>query len=554
MANENKRVEDDVIDLGALFWAFLRLLRRFWWIIPILALAAAAAGCIRLQSSYVPMYRSEASFTVVTEGGENDGFSFYYDNLTAGQLDSTFPYILSSSLLTDAIREDLGTERINGSISASVIPNSNLVTMSVTSTSAADARAILESAIRVYPEVSRFVIGATRFNMIDPPTEPDEPYNTLSYRRTAAQWGLIGAGAALVLLVIGAFLKKTVQTTDELSSDLNLQCLGTVPEVRFKARGRRQVRQVSCLSGEIPGSFREGIQGLWLRVNREMEKNGCRVLLITSTAAGEGKTVAARNLAYTAASHGKRVLLVDADLRKQNGTGTEEAGLAEVVLKGASPEEVIRYDEESGIYLTGSGRPEGKIARLLSRREIDEFFAAARESMDLVIIDTPPCGPFSDAAVLAERADGILYVVRYDAVQKRRILEGVGAMEDTEVKLLGYVFNSIPVHGGGYGYYGYGRYGYGYYGYGQYGHGRSGYGRNGYASRGSEEEAVDSGESAGEPESDLEWESVEALEEQELETAAAQEETEPGEEEQPVEGDVMDAVQENQEEKESDAR
>ena len=77
---------------------------------------------------------------------------------------------------------------------------------------------------------------------------------------------------------------------------------------------------------------------------------------------------------------------------------------------------------------------------------------------------------------------------------------------------------------------------------------------NGYASRGSEEEAVDSGESAGEPESDLEWESVEALEEQELETAAAQEETEPGEEEQPVEGDVMDAVQENQEEKESDAR
>ena len=68
--------------------------------------------------------------------------------------------------------------------------------------------------------------------------------------------------------------------------------------------------------------------------------------------------------------------------------------------------------------------------------------------------------------------DGILYVIRYDQVQKRRILDSISGLEDSKAPLLGYVFNGVPVHRGGYGYYGYGRYGYGYYGYGSYGYGK----------------------------------------------------------------------------------
>src|SRR5699024_5098088 len=127
-----------------------------------------------------PMYRSEASFTVMTGGNEDNvgtgSYNFYYDSSTAGQLAKTFPYILSSSLLTNAIKADLGVESINGSISAQAVSDSNLITMTVTSSDPKDAKEILESAIRVYPEVSRFVIGDTKFNMINVPAEPTEPY------------------------------------------------------------------------------------------------------------------------------------------------------------------------------------------------------------------------------------------------------------------------------------------------------------------------------------------------------------------------------------------
>lgn len=499
MANdiEISKEQDDEIDLGALLFAFWRLFKRFWWIIPVLALVGAGAGYVKNASTYRPMYRSTASFTVVTESGSSDGFSFYYDNLTAGQLAATFPYILSSSLLTDAIKEDLGVDAVNGSISAQAVSDSNLITMSVTSSSPSDAKAILESAIRVYPDVSRFVIGATRFNMIETPTEPTEPYNTPNYSQVAVKWGLAGAGAGIVLLLIGALFKKTVQKPDELNASISLQCLGSIPEVRFKARGNQMKQEISCLDSRTPQNFKESIRSLWLRIQRDMEKDENKILLVTSTVSGEGKSVIAMNLACTAAASGKKVLLIDGDLRKNRKSGklekTAQTGLTDLVSGTVSLDKTIFRDKQSGIYILGSGtfgktspsrnakndppsagHFQGRIVRLLGSKTMAGVLAACKKTMDLIIIDAPPCDLFSDASILAEYADSILYITRYDYLQKRRILDGVSAMEDTGVKLLGYVFNGVPVHHTGYGYYGYGRYGYGYYGYGAYGYGKYG--------------------------------------------------------------------------------
>ncbi len=112
--------EELEIDLGTLLWNFLQGLMRFWWLILILALLGSAALYVKNSRFYTPMYRSEASFTVMTGGTSEttgtESYNFYYDSTTAGQLAKTFPYILSSSLLNDAIEADLGVNSINGSI------------------------------------------------------------------------------------------------------------------------------------------------------------------------------------------------------------------------------------------------------------------------------------------------------------------------------------------------------------------------------------------------------------------------------------------------------
>ena len=118
-------------------------------------------------------------------------------------------------------------DSINGSISAQAVSDSNLITMTVTSNDPEDAKAVLESAIKVYPEVSRFVIGETKFNMIDVPTVPKEPYNQPNYVKKAVKGALLGAAAGIFLIVLYAFFRKTVQTPDELKNVMSLPVWGT---------------------------------------------------------------------------------------------------------------------------------------------------------------------------------------------------------------------------------------------------------------------------------------------------------------------------------------
>ena len=361
---------DDVIDLGTLFWNIIQGFLKFWWLV--ILLMAIGAGAFYLKASrifYMPMYQSSATFTVLTGGAStadsgNGTYNFYYDTTTAGQLARTFPYILSSSLLTDAIKEDLGVEAVNGSISAQAISESNMITMSVISQSPEDAKAILESAIKVYPDIARFVIGDTRFNIIDEPTMPDGPYNKPSYRAQIKKGGLYGAGAGILLICLYAFFKKTVQKPEELKSAMSLTCIANIPEAPRKLRKQKDQRWIRMKDDRTPQAFKENIQSLQIRISRELEERGGKLLLITSTMPEEGKSTLAYNLAAAAASHGVKVLFVDADLRKQEDrkhlTGEIGRGLASVVTGKCTLEEAVRNEEETGIDFLGGQPPDQK--------------------------------------------------------------------------------------------------------------------------------------------------------------------------------------------------
>ena len=315
--------EEQTIDLTVLFRDFIRGIVKFWWLLVVLALLGGLISYFRASGTYYPMYRSEATFTVTTNtsessSGSSSEYNFYYDSATADQLALTFPYILSSDLLTSAMEEDLGVDSINGSVSATVISDSNMITMYAISSDPETAKAILESAIRVYPDVSRFVIGETRFNMIDAPNLPEEPYNQLSYRRQTLMGAGIGFAVGVVFILLYAFFRKTVHKPEQLRKVMNLTCLATIPKIRRKARKKKQSDFVSVLDKSIGPWFAESVNTLQLRICRELDEKDGKVLLVTSTVPGEGKSMLSVNLAYTLAKNGKQVLLVDADLRRQD--------------------------------------------------------------------------------------------------------------------------------------------------------------------------------------------------------------------------------------------
>ena len=486
--NEKTHAEDTVeINFSAIFKSFLQGLIRFWWLVATLVFAGALFMCLKSAVSYSPMYVSEATFTVTTNSGENlqgDSYNFYYDSATAEQLGLTFPHILSSQLLTDAIKADMGVEFVNSSLSATAIADSNMVTMRSVSSSPEDAKAVLESAIRVYPDVSKFVIGETRFNMIDPPDLPGNPYNKPDYKRELVKGMLIGAMLGLAIIVVYAFLRKTVHKSNELQSYVNLPCYISIPFVRQKQRKKGKDYFPTIYDKDISQWFTENTEALRLRIEKDMAKGNKKVIMVTSTVSGEGKSVVAANLAYRLAKNGKKVVLVDADLRKQSlaenmGMKATE-NLEKILNETHEMNAFINHDKRSNILFIGGNKPFKDTSRFLSK-QLKALVDTLRDNVDYIVLDAPPAGSFEDALVIKNYADAVLYVVKQDYAPKSQIIETMSLLEAENANITGYVFNGVTGVLGTYGYgkyssYGrYGRYGhysrYGYYGkYSKYGH------------------------------------------------------------------------------------
>jgi capsular exopolysaccharide synthesis family protein len=211
-----------------------------------------------------------------------------------------------------------------------------------------------------------------------------------------------------------------------------------------------------------------------------MEERGAKVILVTSTAPGEGKSVLSQNLAESFAYWGKKVVLLDGDLRRpvlyqRFGHKRERMSLEDVLSGCADMDTVIRRHWDRKLTAVLNSVPVDKPTVLIDSTAMKQMVESFAKRADLVIIDTPPCGQLSDVSLYQQYADGILYVVQQDRLAIRQIVDAAASLNESENKLLGYVLNGAQQISQGYGKYGYGQYSYGKYGgYGKYGYGRYG--------------------------------------------------------------------------------
>lgn len=471
------RRQPEQIDLLELCAGMIKGLRRFWWLVLALTVAGAVGYCGYQQLFVKPMYRSSATFTVGTSENISGSYGFYYNSSTADQMSMTFPYILESSFFKGALMEQLGEDSVNGTITAETIPDSNVVTMSVESPDPAEAERILESALEIYPQTARFVLGEIEFQYLNEPEIPQSPCNRPQIGRSLGIGGAAGLMLGLLFLGVYALMRKTARSPEEMKTVTSLRCMAAVPQIQFKARKRNQDQSICVWEKRVNYGYRESLRALAMRLEKEMKKRGGKVLLIASTAAGEGKSTLAVNLAEILADKGSQVLLIDGDLRKQSDAQILKIqpgySLEDVGREGRSERGLVRKVRHSTLWFLGGSAKVRQPASVLSSRKTVEFLENMRERMDYVIIDTPPCGLFQDAAVLADNADAVLYVVKYDFLPRQKIREGLSVLRGRRAPVIGYVFNGFPesVSECGYGRYGYGKYGYGYrkYGYSHYG-------------------------------------------------------------------------------------
>ena len=450
---------------------FKNTLSRMW--ILVLALTVALGGFMyyRAKTSYVPMYQSKAIFTVearYTNASDIFGSGAYYDQYAAQSIAAAIPEILNTEMMRDLVMQEMGKSYIPGYASAQAVVDSNMLVLTVQSANPQDAYDYLNAIIECYPKVLVYMIDNPTVNIMNSPAIPAKPYNTFDGTGAATKGAILGAALGLLFTFVCALLIQTVQTADELKNTINLPILVALPKVDQKKRRTGS----NVLTADSDPNMEESLRGLRVKVKKLLEKTEGNSILVTSTLSGEGKTTIAVNLAQALAWDGHKVVVLDADLRSQSvAKALEEKtvgmGLMDCLKdKELSVMDCVRTAKNISFV---SGRTTDKRHYALAERDIRRVLEELNKHFDYVIVDTPPCEVVSDTSTLCRCADVVMYVVKQNYTQKGQVINAVTALTHKDVKITGFIFNSVPQFQRHYGYGYRSAYGYGYdYGYRKY--------------------------------------------------------------------------------------
>ena len=215
-----------------------------------------------------------------------------------------------------------------------------------------------------------------------------------------------------------------------------------------KASKNTSHRKLFTVSSDAPFQFVEAYKSLRTNLEFLSSAGNCKTILITSSVPEEGKTNVAVNLAMTIAASGKRVVLVDCDLRKATTSRylripRNHAGLTNVITskdEGALAAALVRV-KDSGITVLAAGTIPPNPTELLSAPMTEKIFASLQKAFDYVIVDTPPVSLVTDAAVLCRMADGVLLVVRPGVTTIQSAQLSKKNLEAVNAHILGVVMN-----------------------------------------------------------------------------------------------------------------
>ena len=452
---------------------------RKWALILVVALICGMGAYIYTDTGYIPYYRTEATLVLTTR----DSASTVYSNLdSTATLATVFTEILNSSVMRNRILDELGMDSFTGTIYATAIESTNLLTVQVSALDPRTAFQVIDVLLEKHEIVTYSVMGDIVLEVLEPPVVPVRPYNAVNARSAFTKVTILVAAALFVLMVILAYFKDVIRSKDEAEQKLDCWCLGEIyhERKRIKLKDRLRKRKQSILITHPETGFRyvSTMSKLRRRVEQHMQKG--KIVMVTSVMENEGKSTVSTNLALAMAKKYEKVLLIDMDLHKPACRKIMDHAAVEYythdVMEGTVPlKEAVKADKLTGMNMLFAKHCDPqKASDLIHSKSLEELLCQARAEYDYVVIDLPPMAIVPDPEAVMEYADGSLLVIRQNGVRATDLNRAIRDLQRGKAKLLGCVLNNVyttaTFSGEGYGV-GYGRYGaYGKYGgYGKYG-------------------------------------------------------------------------------------
>jgi capsular exopolysaccharide synthesis family protein len=274
----------------------------------------------------------------------------------------------------------------------------------------------------------------------DVPTSPISPNKVRN--------GALALFAGLALGVGFAFLRERlddrVKSRQEFEKRLGAPVLAAVPRVSGW-RNREEVQLIMRTDPRSPVS--EAYRTLGTNIQYLASQQPLKVLMVTSSIGGDGKSTTSANLGVVLAQAGKRVILISADLRRPRvhfffGV-RNDAGLSNILADAMTLAQVAKDPGIVNLRVVSGGPIPQDPAALLGSRRAAEFIQSIREVSDFVIIDTPPVLAVADASILAPLVDGTIFVMNAEHASRSALIQARDQLDNAGANIVGAVFNNF---------------------------------------------------------------------------------------------------------------
>jgi capsular exopolysaccharide synthesis family protein len=270
------------------------------------------------------------------------------------------------------------------------------------------------------------------------PILPDVPQDLLVA-------GLKGGMFALLLVFGFEYFDGRLRSPEEIKTHLGLSFLGMVP----LAGGKHQTGEALLLATDVPAAFSEAIRSVRTAVLFSSPEGGARSIVVTSTGPSEGKTVISSNLAISLAQAGQRTLLIDADMRRpriHEALGrSQEPGLSNVLVGETKLVDAARPTSVANLSVLTAGHIPPNPAELVGSRKYLEVIDELKKRFDWIVVDAPPVMPVTDAAVLANSAGGVVFVVGSEMTTRQSAAAAIEQLRAANCRFIGAVLNRVNV-------------------------------------------------------------------------------------------------------------
>ncbi|GAA5525033.1 hypothetical protein Maes01_01593 [Microbulbifer aestuariivivens] len=284
---------------------------------------------------------------------------------------------------------------------------------------------------------------AANARLMDPAIAPRKPAKPKKLLIVALAFVVSVMFGVMLAFLIEA-LNDGIRNPDDVENKLAQRMIGMLPWVQHE---KDQRLSLTTFFDNAQHQFSEAVRTLRTSLVLSHLETPAKVISVTSSVPGEGKTTVAENLAFALAQM-EKVLLIDADMRRPSvgkdfGLPVYHPGLSNLIAGSNSLAECIHHDEKSGLDVMPAGAVPPNPQEMLSSPSFHKVLETLVNQYDRVIIDTAPAQVVSDALVVSRVADSMLYVVKADSTRQKMITTGIGRLLQVGAKLDGVVLNQL---------------------------------------------------------------------------------------------------------------